>query len=323
MKTAMLDISKIRHPDYCANISDWEKFRFTYHGGREFIEEYVVQFSTRENLNDYADRLNISYCPAFAKAAVNEIKNAIYQRMVDVIRVGGPKNYQLAIKGEKGGVDFTGNTMTGYIGRLILPELLSIGKVGVYIDKARFGKMLTINQVKAMNKHPYIYLYAAESIISWVYDSEGKLLKLMLQDNNYTSDPIFGLPCDNTMTFRLLEVVPEGVSVTFFSREGEVTGLEMLKLKEIPFVILEISNSLLVDVADYQIALANLASSDMWYSIKANFPFYVEQYNPHSDLSGFQRSAANQLATDANLDPGSEATTGSAADAKVAKDIEV
>lgn len=42
----------------------------------------------------------------------------------------------------------------------------------------------------------------------------------------------------------------------------------------------------MVDVADYQVALLNLASSDMKYSVSSNFPFYVEQYNPgfHMDM---------------------------------------
>lgn len=323
MADKLLNISQVTHPDYDANIKDWSKFRFTYQGGKEFIEEYVVQFSARENNNDYIERLDISYCPAFAKAAVNEIKNAIYQRMVDVIRQDGPKNYQIAIKGERGGVDFTGNTMTGYIGRLVLPELLSIGKVGIYVDKSKFGEVLTINQVRAMNKHPYIYLYTAESIKSWIYDSEGRLLKVLLEDTGYATDKDFGLPHTRVTSYRLLEVTTEGILITFFNSEGVIVGIETLKLKEIPFVILEISNSLLVDVADYQIALTNLASSDMWYAIKANFPFYTEMYNPHSDLAAFQRNATAQLATDANLDTASESTTGSAADAKVAKDVEV
>jgi len=323
MADKLLNISQVTHPDYDAHIADWERYRYAYKGGKDFVEKYVVQFSSRESNSDYIERLDLSYCPAFAKAAVNEIKNAIYQRMVDVTRRGGPKNYQLAVKGEKGGIDFTGNTMTGYIGRLVLPELLSIGKVGVYVDKSKLGETLTINQVKAINKHPYIYLYTAEAIKSWVYDSEGRLLKVLLEDVGYLTDKDFGLPHKQVLTYRLMEVTNDGILVTFFDSTGNMMGIERLKLKEIPLTILEISDSLMVDVVDYQIALANLASSDMWYSIKANFPFYTEMYNPHSDLAAFQRNAQAQLAIDADLDTYSEATAGSADNAKVAKDLEI
>jgi hypothetical protein len=56
-----------------------------------------------------------------------------------------------------------------------------------------------------------------------------------------------------------------------------------LNLKKIPFVLLELSDSLLSDVADYQVALLNLASSDINYALKSNYPFYVEQYDWKSE----------------------------------------
>src|SRR5690606_25812922 len=39
----------------------------------------------------------------------------------------------------------------------------------------------------------------------------------------------------------------------------------------------ELSQSLMTDISRYQIALLNLASSDINYALKANFPFYTEQ----------------------------------------------
>jgi hypothetical protein len=39
-----------------------------------------------------------------------------------------------------------------------------------------------------------------------------------------------------------------------------------------------------VDVADYQIAHLNLASSDLNYALKSNFPFYTEQFSPLSEI---------------------------------------
>jgi len=54
-------------------------------------------------------------------------------------------------------------------------------------------------------------------------------------------------------------------------------GPVMLQLKQIPFVILELDDSLLKDVCYYQIALLNLVSSDVSYALRANFPFMVEQ----------------------------------------------
>jgi len=48
-------------------------------------------------------------------------------------------------------------------------------------------------------------------------------------------------------------------------------------LREIPFWVADIGRSLMRPVANHQIALMNLESSDIGYCLMANFPFYVEQ----------------------------------------------
>ena len=131
-------VSTMTHPSYDASLADWTKYRKKFAGGKKFVNDYLERFSNREKWGDFRDRKRISYCPAHAKAAVLDIKNAIYQRMVDIIRDGGPESYQKASAGEDNGVDFSGNSMTGFIGRKILPELLSMARVGVFVDIAEF-----------------------------------------------------------------------------------------------------------------------------------------------------------------------------------------
>jgi hypothetical protein len=58
----------------------------------------------------------------------------------------------------------------------------------------------------------------------------------------------------------------------------------------VPFYVADIRESLLADVANYQIALLNLASSDMAYALSANFPFYTEQFEPRG-FNEFERVA--------------------------------
>ena len=82
--------------------------------------------------------------------------------------------------------------------------------------------------------------------------------------------PALLAPGANGVNFESDEWIPD---------QGEV----ILNITKIPFVLLEISDSLLSDVADYQISLLNLASSDMNYALKSNYPFYVEQYDWKAD----------------------------------------
>ncbi len=268
------------HPSYWADNDNWVKYRATMAGGKTFVYLYLERFSKREDNADFTSRRKISYCPAHAKAALMEVKNAIYERMPDIKRIGGPDSYQKAIKGMDNGVDLNGQSMSGFIGCDVLPELLMMGCVGVYIDKP--SQEATVTLAQAQTNNPYLYFYTIESIRSWNVDSANKLTALLLQDTVFTTDEDTGLISGEANEFRLLRRTSEGVTVQFFDEDGEEDEVRKttLNLTEIPFVIMKIGQSLLVDVADYQIALLNLASSDINYAMKSNFPFYTEQFDP-------------------------------------------
>ena len=186
-------IDELKHPEYKDLQRYWNKWRLTYEGGDKFVNAYVKMFSQLEDYNDFADRKAITYVPAFAKAAVNDIKNSIFQRTADITRVGGPESYQNAILGRDGGVDLDGSSMNAFIGRQLLPEMLTMKKVGVYVD-APDNQGVTLYDVK--DERPYVYLYKAEEIISWTSapgDVSTEFLTLLLEDNYDDIDPDTGL----------------------------------------------------------------------------------------------------------------------------------
>jgi len=273
-----MNIQDMVHPIYAGMISEWTMFRTIFAGGSDFINAYLKKFSIRENDADFKNRLDITYAPTHAKAAVTDIKNSIYQRMVDVSRINGPESYRRAINEN---IDLDGNTMTGFIGRIILPDLLSIGKIGICIDKQPTEPGMTRADTKDLR--PYIYSYAAEDIRSWAWDSNGKLSSLLLREYSDVIDKDTGLTVESLEQFRLMRVTGNGVQIDYYTDEGIFDSTIELEIPEIPFIITEISQSLLTDVASYQIALLNLGSSDMNYSLKSNFPFYTEQYLASAD----------------------------------------
>jgi len=66
-----------------------------------------------------------------------------------------------------------------------------------------------------------------------------------------------------------------------FNQHGHPIDVPLqLELNKIPFVVLDLGESLMTDIADYQISLLQLASSDMQYAMSSNFPFYTEQIEP-------------------------------------------
>jgi hypothetical protein len=281
-------LSQVRHPQYMWYNSEWDKWRLTMAGGRAFLNTYLEKFSDRETDAEFEKRKKLSYCAAYSKSAVREIINAIFQRMRDITRVGGPDSYVNAVAGRQGGVNREGMSMNMFMGQKILPELLSMGKVGVYIDMPQMVEGATM--ADTYGQRPYLYYYPVEDILNWNYTNQ-ELRAVVLRDCVYDYDQKTGLPTGTETRYRYMwqDIDDQVYCVTYigqFTQTGQKQQFVLknkqeyrLNLKRIPFTIIDIGESLLADIADHQIALTNIESSDVSYVINANFPFYVEQGN--------------------------------------------
>lgn len=276
-------ITSIRHPIYNTEFLNWAEWRLTYEGGWAFVNSYLERFSDKESDTEFARRKRLTPVPAFAKAAVDEIKNSIFQRMRDITRGDGPDSYQIAVTGANGGVDLHGSSMNYFMGEYVLLELLIMGRVGIFTDAPPQG--LTAADAGV----PYVYKYATEDILSWTYHPQRReeFSSVLLRDYNTITSVDAGLPNDIIESFRLLTLTDGGVKVEFFSKqvdpgsEADVkeakTGEQFLNLSRIPFTLLTLPHSIISDITRHQIALLNMESSDIMYSIDANFPTYTEQ----------------------------------------------
>lgn len=276
------------HPHYLSCEPEYYRYRTVYSGGRQFINSFLQKFSLREDDADFATRKSMTYCPAFCSEAVDEIKNNIFQRMHEIVRKNGSDSYHQAVAGKLGGVDLKGSTMNSFLGQTILPELLVMGRVGIYVDRNDFGAATTLAQLGYKSPSPYLYYYRAEDILNWdfyTYNNEIYFNQVLLRETEleYTN----GLPSGECTRYRHLVLTDQGVQVTVLKREitnkietESIISQTLLNLPRIPFILADIGASLIKDICDYQIALLNIESSDIHYILKSNFPFYVEQYDP-------------------------------------------
>jgi hypothetical protein len=292
--TSIFDLESLKHPEYSNLELDWLKWRRTYEAGDSFIDYYLEKFSARESDTEFQSRKDISYVPAFAAAAVDEVKDSIFQRISDVTRKGGSVSYNESVDGLRKGVDLAGTTMNSFVGRIILPELCTMKRVGVFVDMPELNGDSLVDQLDSI---PYIYHYKTEDIVNWAKDPHrDTFTKLLLRDWIHTFHEETGLPNGYTSNYRLLSVNDEFglVDVTFFDSEFNILGQNVIKIPEIPFVAFELPHSLLKNIANYQIALLNLSSSDIAYALKSNFPFYIEQFDPRVD-NLYRRPQGNTL----------------------------
>ena len=281
------NIVEVRHPSYLSSLLDWRKWRICYNGGEYFRKLYLKKFTSREDEMDFQSRQDMTPIPTYARVAINDVRNAIFQRLKDTTRRGGSPAYQQAVNGLNLGVDLRGNTMNGFLGIKVLTELLIMGRVGVYVDSPLVPGNATLADVQ--NYRPYLYFYPIEDILSWTCakpDEPSTFQAILLRDVVLNFDQRTYLPTTTVERFRMLWIDRDTGKVNLqfldtsgnpIDREGNPAGAVELELTRIPFVLLDIGDSMIKDVVNHQIALLNLVSSDVNYALKSNFPFYVEQ----------------------------------------------
>lgn len=283
----MANIKELIHPEYAANLPNWRKYRLVYEGGQEFIRKYLRKYSRFEQAQDFRDRADVTYNPGTAAATITTIKNSIYQRLVDVTRKGGDPTYQRAMEG---GVDDDRHSMNSFTGTELLPELLSIGKVFVHVDAPKLPANPSV--LDTQGKRPYLYIYEAEDVPSWTEGADGRLSAILVKAHEEVVDSETGLTSGLTCVYRLFRKIDSVVSVTTYDEDGEqIGGVDILELTDIPIICIELEDSLLKDVADYQIAALQLASSDVNFLFRGNFPLYTEQVD--SRLQNWNRGPAH------------------------------
>jgi len=286
-------ICDLVHPDLTAVSPSWDKWRLAYEGGLNFKTRFLKRVSLRESVDDFNDRQNMSYVPRFAATALDRVRDSLYMRFSEITRVGGSKSYQDAVIGLNNGVDLIGSSMNNFMGCHILPELLLMQFVGIYVDSPSLTGQETLAEVTG--KAPYLYYFRVEEIRSWKCEegpNNDEYSAVLLKECIYDQDEEYGLPSGLTYRFRYLFKEDGTVKLRYYDTAGaQIDGngnpsgeTYDLKVKRIPFILLRIKRSLMQDICDYQIALMNLASADLWYAIKANFPFYTEPYDPRTEL---------------------------------------
>lgn len=283
-------IGLVRHPYWTQKIQEWNKWRLVYEGGDEFIDNYLERYSKRESPEDFLLRKRYAPTPAFAKTCLLEIRNSIFQRLCDVERHGGSDIFQAAVDGENVGVDLHGSSMNQFLGMQVLPELLVMARVGVFVDMPQIEGPTLADQ---NGKQPYYYVYQAEDILSWNFrkDRPDEFDCLTVRDFTQVYHDLSGLPNGTVERVRHIFINPLTRKVNiqwwYTNDEGRESRQDydgnaisepiQLDLEIIPFVLTELSDSLLADTANHQIALLNLESSDISYLLKSGYPFYVEQ----------------------------------------------
>ena len=290
-----IEIQKIetalRHPEYSESISDWVKWRLCYNGGEEFKDQYLFKYSKREEDDDFASRKLLTYVPGHARAVINIIRNAIAAKLPEVKREGNDTYLDMMLTN----VDLHQSSMNSFVALEIVPLLLVQGKNYVVIDAplARPGATLAED-----SSRPFLFTIGAEDVLSWNRDDNtGDLTAILMRLHQEQVDKTTGLITSIGECFRFMQWIPEGKTARVIQPDGsmmeqggpgvfvrtcnksgeDMEPPRMLRISKIPVVEFRLVDSIMGEIADHQIALLNLTSTDMDQLWRGNFPLYTQQ----------------------------------------------
>lgn len=296
--TTSLTAAAIRHPDFLFDSSEWAEWRETFKGGKNYRERFLRKWSDRESAGDFNIRKFCTPIPTFAKAAILDIRNSIFQRLEDVVRMEGSTTYQKAVSGEGAGVDREGSSMNTFIGISLLTELLVMGRAGVYVDAPNVRPVTLADQQSAGSLAPYCYVYRIEDILSWTLDhseNPGTFKAVLLRDHVVDYNTEFAdiaLPQGRTSRLRLVwkDDATGKVRVKMFTDDekkedrrvidlenADPDGAVTLDIDRVPFIMPDLGDSLMADICTYQHALLNLVSGDVNWQLQSSSPFLTIQ----------------------------------------------
>ena len=129
-------------------------WRDAYQGGSYFRDKYLQTFKD-EKFEDFCRRKAMAPTTDFAKSGINRILAQVARLLADVIRRGGNEQYQQAVAGHNRGVDGRGSSMNAWLTKLIIPDLLVVGRVGALVDAPGADRT---------GDAPYFCTYRAEQI---------------------------------------------------------------------------------------------------------------------------------------------------------------
>lgn len=175
------------HPDYEANIEDWDFYMLSYDGGRQYIEK-IIERNERESKKNFDARLKEATAWNFNAAIIDLFNFYLTEKPVnrDLKELGNDEQWEQFAKD----CDFQGTNFSVFIDEI--EKLSSIcGSVGVFVNKPK-TTLTTVKQEIENGVYPYCVIYTLPNILDWkIQQSEttGRpelvYLKLLRDDSKY------------------------------------------------------------------------------------------------------------------------------------------
>jgi len=155
------------HPDYDANIDDWNLYSLAYTGGRKFIE-YALDRIERETQDNYEDRIKEGVCLNFSRAIVDLFNFYLTEKAAirELHTLESDAQWRMFLRD----CDFRGTDFDTFM--IEASRLNSVnGSLGLLVTKPEVGAQNVSEEISA-NVYPYCCAYTLQNILDWEFDKD-------------------------------------------------------------------------------------------------------------------------------------------------------
>ena len=169
-----------RHPEYKANISGWEKARFAYSGGEEYIDSALIR---------HISEIDIEFAERRRRAYYFNYPRAIAQRITQYVFATEPARYNVNAELIED-FDRAGHR-TSEVMRQLSTMLNVYGRAWLWVESPCFYGRKSLDDARSEQLRPYCRAVSPFDVTDWSYGEDGKLQWAIISERLYCNDDPF------------------------------------------------------------------------------------------------------------------------------------
>jgi hypothetical protein len=168
MADPLAKVIETKHPEYDYMLPEWNFYKSTYDGGRQWFEKNIFQY-IKEGTEEYSERVQRAYRFNHTREVVDLVNKYIFK--AEIARKEDAEDY---VKAFWSNATLQKRDITNFMN--ITSALSSIyGRVWIVVDSSSPGGATTVAQAKKLNARTYCYTVAPTDVIDLSFNDDGEL----------------------------------------------------------------------------------------------------------------------------------------------------
>lgn len=171
-----------KHPEYAKHEDQVQKVNDVY-DGIDTAKKYIQKYN-QEETKDHNDRMSIATLDNFVFRTVEDIKNIIFRKPLDMTAISHNNFKAYAEK-----INFNDNL--NEFAKGVLENRLKDGKTFILVDSIDYDKEKVVNQAQAnaLGIRPYFVNLVRQNLLSWKKNQLGQFTQLVINEEYEEEGP--------------------------------------------------------------------------------------------------------------------------------------